>query len=189
MADVDARFLRGLFDEEGSLHAGGRTALYRLYGLEGLLYVGISVAPLTRVRTHLREQPWRSLVVGIRIDYPEDAEAAEREAVWSEHPKYNVIFNGVRPPPPPDRVARLRNELSLERRRLAEFEAAVPESTTHLRLIVRAIEAKQARIAGLLARLEEAEAGRREVPEQVRRVERRVFGSGPDGPQGAGSAQ
>lgn len=171
MADVDAQFLRGLFDEEGSLHAGGRTALYRLYGLEGLLYVGISVAPLTRVRTHLREQPWRSLVVGIRIDYPEDAEAAEREAVWSEHPKYNVVFNGVRPPPPPDRVARLRNELSLERRRLAEFEAAVPESTTHLRLIARGIEAKRARIAKLLARIEEAVAARAEVPQQVRRVE------------------
>ena len=150
MADVDAQFLRGLFDEEGSLHAAGRTALYRLYGLEGLLYVGISVCPLTRVRTHLREQAWGGRVIGIRIDYPEDAEAAEREVVWAEKPPYNVVFNGRNPPPPPDRAARLRTELTLERRRLGEFETAVPESPVHLRLILRGIEARRARIAKLV---------------------------------------
>ncbi|NEB04088.1 GIY-YIG nuclease family protein [Streptomyces sp. SID13726] len=156
MGDADARFLRGLFDEEGSLHAAGRTALYRLYGLEGLLYVGISTCPLTRVRTHLREQRWRSQVIGIRIDYPDDAEAAEREAVWSERPRYNVVFNGRRPPPPPDRAARLRAELAAERRRLAELEAAVPESAAHLRLITRGIRAKRARIARLAEAAEDA---------------------------------
>lgn len=153
MTGVDAQFLRALFDEEGSLHTAGRTALYRLYGLEGLLYVGISICPLTRVRTHLRDQPWASLVVGIRIEYPADAEAAERTAVRSERPKYNVVFNGPRPPPPPDRTARLRAELATERRRLAELEAAVPESAAHLRLIARGIGARTARIARLVAEL------------------------------------
>ncbi|MFI7404009.1 GIY-YIG nuclease family protein [Streptomyces sp. NPDC049541] len=150
MADVDSQFLRGLFDEEGSLHTAGRTALYRLYGLEGLLYVGISVSPLTRVRTHLREQPWASEIVGIRIEYPVDAEAAEREAVWTERPRYNVIFNGESPPAPPDRGARLRTELALERRRLEELESTVPESSAHLRLMTRGIKAKQAKIAKLV---------------------------------------
>ncbi|MFE7169322.1 GIY-YIG nuclease family protein [Streptomyces sp. NPDC057616] len=150
MGDVDAQFLRGLFDEEGSLHTAGRTALYRLYGLEGLLYVGISVAPLTRVRTHLREQPWGPGVIGIRIDYPPDAEAAEREAVFTERPRHNIVFNGRNPPPPPDPTSRLRTELAVERRRLAEFEAAVPESPTHLRLLERGIRAKRAKIAKLL---------------------------------------
>ncbi|MEU6356274.1 GIY-YIG nuclease family protein [Streptomyces sp. NPDC047072] len=149
MTGVDAQFLRGLFDEEGSLHTSGRTALYRLYGLEGLLYIGISICPLTRVRTHLREQSWAPLVVGIRIEYPDDAEAAEREAVQDERPRFNVVFNGPHPPPPPDRAARLRAELAAERRRLAELEAAVPESAAHLRLIARGIGAKRAKIARL----------------------------------------
>jgi hypothetical protein len=160
MGDVDAQFLRGLFDEEGSLHAGGRIALYRLYGLEGLLYVGISVAPLTRVRTHLREQPWGAQVIGIRIAYPDDAEAAEREAVWTERPKYNVVFNGRLPPPPADPASRLRTELAVEQRRLREFEAAVPESSAHLRLIVRGIEAKKEKIARLRERIEATEVAR-----------------------------
>ncbi|MCD7438483.1 GIY-YIG nuclease family protein [Streptomyces lincolnensis] len=154
MRDVDAQFLRGLFDEEGSLHTAGRTALYRLYGPEGLLYVGISVCPLTRIRTHLRQQPWASQVIGVRIDYPYDAEAAEREAVWSERPLYNVVFNGTAPPPPPDGAARLRTELATEQRRLAEFEAAVPESPAHLRLLTRGIAAKQAKIARLVTAIE-----------------------------------
>ncbi|MHC3467418.1 GIY-YIG nuclease family protein [Streptomyces sp. 7R007] len=158
MADVDAQFLRALFDEEGSLHAAGRTALYRLYGLEGLLYVGISVCPLTRVRTHLREQPWGAEVIGVQIDYPPDAEAAERRVVWSERPKYNVVFNGPHQPAPPDPAARLRTRLAVERRRLAEFEAAVPESPSHLRLLARGIETKKAQIARLVEELERAEA-------------------------------
>ncbi|WP_228472952.1 GIY-YIG nuclease family protein [Streptomyces cyaneochromogenes] len=95
MTAIDTQFLLGLFDQDGgSLFADGRTALYRLYGLEGLLYIGISVSPLTRIRTHLREKPWGSQVLAIRIEYPDDAEAAEREAVRTERPRYNVIFNG-----------------------------------------------------------------------------------------------
>ncbi|WP_405865459.1 GIY-YIG nuclease family protein [Streptomyces sp. NBC_00005] len=158
MSDVDSQFLRGLFDQEGSLHTGGRTALYRLYGLEGLLYVGISICPLTRVRTHLREQTWGPQVIGIQIDYPDDAEAAEREVVWTERPRYNVIFNGRHPPAPPDRASRLRTELAVEQRRLAEFEAAVPESPTHLRLLARGIKAKRAKIAKLVEGIGNAEA-------------------------------
>jgi len=161
MSDVDAQFLRGLFDEEGSLCTGGRTALYRLHGLEGLLYVGISVSPLTRVRTHLREQPWGPSVIGIQIDYPEDAEAAEREAVHTERPKYNVVFNGRHPPPPADPASRLRTELAVERRRLAEFEQAVPESPTHLRLIERGIRSKRTRVEHLLEEIRQIEAGER----------------------------
>ncbi|NUP44902.1 MAG: GIY-YIG nuclease family protein, partial [Streptomyces sp.] len=151
----------------------GRTALYRLYGLEGLLYVGISISPLTRVRTHLREQPWASEIVGIRIEYPQDAEAAEREAVWTERPKYNVIFNGETPPAPPDRAARVRAELALERRRLAELESTVPESSAHLRLIARGIKAKQVKIAKLvenIEKFEDTEAARHPVTNRIKRA-------------------
>lgn len=173
MADVDSQFLRSLFDEEGSLHAGGRIALYRLHGLEGLLYVGISTCPLTRVRTHLREQPWGPYVIGIQIDYPDDAEEAERTAIWTEHPKHNIIFNGSNPPPLATPASRLRTELALERRRLEEFEAAVPESATHLRLITRGITAKQARIAKLVQQIQDAdavEATPRRSPDPTRRA-------------------
>jgi hypothetical protein len=158
MRDVDAQFLRGLFDEEGSLHTAGRTALYRLYGPQGLLYVGISVSPLTRIRTHLRQQPWASQVIGVRIDYPDDPEAAEREAVWTERPLYNVVFNGTTPPPPPDGRTRLRTELATERRRLDDFETTVPESPAHLRLLTRGIAAKKAKIARLRQEIQAIEA-------------------------------
>ncbi|MFF1301521.1 GIY-YIG nuclease family protein [Streptomyces sp. NPDC058307] len=157
MTDTDTQFLRSLFDEEGGLHTAGRTALYRLYGPEGLLYVGISACPLTRIRTHLQQQLWGPRVIGIRIDYPHDAHAAEREAVHTERPLHNVVFNGAAPPPPPDRAARLRAELAAQRRRLEELEAAVPESTTHLRLILRAITAAQAKVARLAREVEEVE--------------------------------
>ncbi|WP_240982230.1 GIY-YIG nuclease family protein [Streptomyces sp. S3(2020)] len=169
MADVDAQFLRGLFDEEGSLHTAGRTALYRLYGPEGLLYVGITICPLTRIRTHLREQPWRSLVIAVRIDYPDDPEAAERQAVRAEHPRHNVVFNAPTPPPPPDPAARLRTRLAREQRRLAELEATVPESATHLRLLTRAITTKKARIAKLAGRVREEESAAVPVPSEDRR--------------------
>lgn len=174
MTDIDTQFLRSLFDEEGSLHTAGRTALYRLYGLEGLLYVGISTCPLTRIRTHLQQQPWRSRVIGIRIDYPDDAHAAEREAVHTERPLHNVVFNGAAPPPPPDRAARLRAELAAQQRRLEELQAAVPQSTTHLRLILRGIGAAQTRIAKLAGdaqQAEETETARRPPGRQSKRAE------------------
>jgi hypothetical protein len=165
MTDIDTQFLRSLFDEEGSLHTAGRTALYRLYGLEGLLYVGISTCPLTRIRTHLQQQPWGPRVIGIQIDYPLDAHAAEREAVHAERPLHNVVFNGEAPPPPPDRAARLRAELAAQQRRLEELQAAVPQSTTHLRLILRGITAAQTKIAKLARDAAEAEnAGATPLP-------------------------
>ncbi|MGK3942643.1 GIY-YIG nuclease family protein [Streptomyces caeruleatus] len=157
MTDIDTQFLRSLFDEEGSLHTAGSTALYRLYGLEGLLYVGISTCPLTRIRTHLQQQPWGSHVIGVRIDYPHDAHAAERDAVHTERPLYNVVFNGETPPPPPNRPARLKAELAAQQRRLAQLQDAVPQSTTHLRLILRGITAAEARIARLAGDIQRAE--------------------------------
>jgi hypothetical protein len=171
MTDIDTQFLRSLFDEEGSLHTAGRTALYRLYGIEGLLYVGISTCPLTRIRTHLQQQPWGPRVIGVRIDYPDDAHAAEREAVQAERPLHNVVFNGAVPPPPPDRAARLRAELAVQRRRLQELEAAVPESTTHLRLILRGITAARAKVAKLAREAGEAEAAQNPPGRQPNRAE------------------
>lgn len=170
MNDIDSQFLRGLFDEEGSLHSAGRTALYRLNGLEGLLYVGISTSPLTRIRTHLRQKPWAPCVIAVRIDYPEHAEAAERDAVQAERPLHNVVFNGATPPPPPDPASRVRARLTAQRRRLEEFETAVPESTTHLRLLVRGITAAQAAIAELTEELADIEAAQSQRPDPARRV-------------------
>ncbi|KUN60378.1 hypothetical protein AQJ46_37860 [Streptomyces canus] len=170
MTDIDTQFLRSLFDEEGSLHTAGRTALYRLHGPEGLLYVGISTCPLTRIRTHLQQQPWGRRVIAIRIDYPDDAHAAEREAVQAERPLHNVVFNGMTPPPPPDRASRLRSELAAQQRRLEELEAAVPESTTHLRLILRGIDAAQTKIVKLARKAEEAEAAQPSPGRPTRRA-------------------
>src|SRR3954467_15253546 len=57
MTDIDTQFLRSLFDKEGSLHTAGRTALYRLHGPQGLLYVGISTCPPTRIPTPPHPHP------------------------------------------------------------------------------------------------------------------------------------
>jgi hypothetical protein len=71
-----------------------RTALYRLYDADGtLLYVGIAYRIGQRWETHARTQPWWPDVQRQTVEwYParKDAECAERRAIRTEEPKYNV---------------------------------------------------------------------------------------------------
>ena len=69
--------------------------LYRAYGAESnLLYVGISYKPKLRMTQHQRDSKWwpdHDRYTAQRFDSRTLAEAAERKAVKSENPKFNVM--------------------------------------------------------------------------------------------------
>jgi hypothetical protein len=69
--------------------------LYRLYNRAGsLLYVGITDNVFRRWKEHSRDKPWWTEVHKFTQDwYPDRAsvEAAERHAITTERPSYNVI--------------------------------------------------------------------------------------------------
>lgn len=83
------------------------TELYRHFDSEGrLLYVGISLSVLHRLRAHRRISPWFSQVTNITIERFETRDlalAAEKVAIKTERPKFNVMLTGSRlkPPDPP----------------------------------------------------------------------------------------
>ena len=85
--------------------------LYRLFNADDeLLYIGITQRQMVRFHQHSRDKGWWSEVARIRIEhYPtrEDVERAERDAIRSEKPRYNIVWNDgrgevpKRPPKPP----------------------------------------------------------------------------------------
>ncbi|WP_157253142.1 GIY-YIG nuclease family protein [Nonomuraea typhae] len=76
-------------------------ALYRFFNADGgLLYIGISVNPPQRFRRHKGDQPWWCEVTQITIERfgsRPDVLAAEKQAIESEHPLYNLIHNSGEP--------------------------------------------------------------------------------------------
>lgn len=82
-------------DESGKPRRGwdAPTALYRLIGIEGLLYVGIGVQPEGRWQDHKHTKPWWNDVLVKTVDWLEDreqAEIAEYYAIKHEAPRYNA---------------------------------------------------------------------------------------------------
>lgn len=77
---------------------GEATALYRHYDATGqLLYVGISNDYARRTDEHAASKPWWSEVAETRVEHfpsRKDALAAERRAIASEAPLYNVQHAG-----------------------------------------------------------------------------------------------
>lgn len=73
------------------------TSLYRHFAADGsLLYVGISLSWPARTKAHLRQSRWFEEVARVEIErFPsrEDALNAERHAIKSERPKFNVVHN------------------------------------------------------------------------------------------------
>jgi predicted GIY-YIG superfamily endonuclease len=71
----------------------GRTALYRLFDeAHRLLYVGISHEPEKRVKAHHGRRWWKD-VVFFRTEWRDtrfDAAEAERDAIKTESPLYNI---------------------------------------------------------------------------------------------------
>lgn len=75
------------------------TALYRHFNSSGdLLYVGISLSWPARTKAHAQGARWFDQVARIEIENfstREGALEAERQAIKSEKPQYNVIHNRV----------------------------------------------------------------------------------------------
>jgi len=71
--------------------------LYRLDGADGeLLYAGISDDWTRRLREHWRCKAWAPEILGVRLEtYPDrlSVAAAERDAIHSERPLYNIQHN------------------------------------------------------------------------------------------------
>jgi hypothetical protein len=69
-------------------------AVYRLFNLSGrLLYVGCAHNPFGRIAEHRYWKHWWSEVARVQMDFyatGTTAAAAERRAIWSENPKYNI---------------------------------------------------------------------------------------------------
>lgn len=74
--------------------SGARSVLYRMYDRSGaLLYVGMTCDPHSRFRTHSADRDWWLDVDTIRVENFSDRESlaeAERLAIRSEKPRYNV---------------------------------------------------------------------------------------------------
>ena len=76
--------------------------LYRHFNQsEELLYVGISISAMSRLGQHAAVSPWFKDITRVMIEtFParEDALTAEKEAIKTEHPKFNTHHN--KPPKP-----------------------------------------------------------------------------------------
>lgn len=80
----------------------GTHVLYRFYSATGqLLYVGITMSPPDRFKSHRDTKAWWAEVAGITVENYEsrgDLEKAERRAIQVERPLHNVVHNGNRKP-------------------------------------------------------------------------------------------
>lgn len=99
---IDAKLTRSETSGRSSSPKSGpdSTVLYRLYGGEGLLYIGIAHKVATRLVQHSQSKPWFDEVTSIFVErYRTRAEAteAERLAIIAEQPKFNVVHNGTNP--------------------------------------------------------------------------------------------
>jgi hypothetical protein len=88
-----------------------QTELYRHFDADGnLLYVGISLSVLHRLRRHRQKSAWFGRIVRITIERfatREIALAAEKAAIQVEHPRFNCVHTGSRmkEPEPLERLA------------------------------------------------------------------------------------
>lgn len=73
----------------------GATQLYRHFDAGGqLLYIGISLGALDRLRQHAQKSPWIASIVRVEIvTFPTraEAESAERDAIKTERPLHNIV--------------------------------------------------------------------------------------------------
>lgn len=72
-------------------------ALYRFFASDGaLLYVGISLNPGARWKSHRSDKPWWTEVANVSVEHYPNRTAvmdAEREAIKAERPRYNRVHN------------------------------------------------------------------------------------------------
>lgn len=82
-----------------------RTALYRAFDAHGsLLYVGISINALRRIAQHSDNAIWFSELASFEVEWFEtrsEAAEAEKAAIQSEAPRFNIIYACGEPALPP----------------------------------------------------------------------------------------
>jgi hypothetical protein len=75
--------------------------LYRFFDEDGdLMYVGISLDPTSRFRSHRRDKPWWTEVHSITLEHFPDRAAVERaeiEAIRAERPRHNIAHTAEVP--------------------------------------------------------------------------------------------
>jgi excinuclease UvrABC nuclease subunit len=73
-----------------------KTQLYRHFDAEKkLLYVGISLSTFARLSQHKEHSPWFEQVMTVEIEHfetREEAMAAERKAIKTESPQFNIAM-------------------------------------------------------------------------------------------------
>tara|TARA_B100001559_G_scaffold270296_2_gene238257 strand:- start:23 stop:589 length:567 start_codon:yes stop_codon:yes gene_type:complete len=73
-----------------------KTALYRFWLDDELLYVGISLNVFARISQHKRDKDWFDQITNITVEHfdtREKALDAEAKAIKEESPKYNIALN------------------------------------------------------------------------------------------------
>lgn len=98
------------------------TTLYRFFDAEDrLLYIGIAGNPGRRFHEHGKDKDWWPTVVRSTMEHHKTREAAliaERKAILTEHPIYNVVHNhtpGELTPPNWRRTVEARDRVALHR--------------------------------------------------------------------------
>lgn len=89
---IAANVVEGKIQEIKKLHR-----LYRMFDQNGdLIYVGITCNPPARIKQHSKEKEWFSEVTHITLEpfrTRHELEEAEKHAIRTERPKYNVMHN------------------------------------------------------------------------------------------------
>jgi hypothetical protein len=79
--------------------------LYRFYGDDdALLYIGMTKNPLSRLNDHARGKDWFGEVVRVSIEhFPSryELQEAEKRAICSENPAFNIAYLKRSTPPAP----------------------------------------------------------------------------------------
>lgn len=72
-----------------------QTALYRHFDPDGrLLYVGMSLSPIARLRQHIDASSWAERIATVKVQWfatREEAHEAERDAIRAEDPAHNLL--------------------------------------------------------------------------------------------------
>jgi hypothetical protein len=109
--------------------------LYRHFDAAGeLLYVGISLSAMSRLGQHAAVSPWAKDITTVKIETlpsREEALAAERVAIKTEHPKFNINHNK---PPKLFDLPKLPKTLK-PWMRIAEAEAEIIRTVTTLKAV------------------------------------------------------
>jgi predicted GIY-YIG superfamily endonuclease len=129
-------------DEEMTAKSTMKTQLYRHFDSAGvLLYVGISLSTFARLRQHKDHSRWFEKVATVSIenfDTREKAMAAERKAIKTESPQFNIAMKKTLA-----EIAREEKELLAESRRSYEEGKKLLQSYVQYNLAYQLDEVRQ----------------------------------------------